>query len=85
MTRATKVADTLKTKLRHALVDVERYDVWAKPKKSDYHRQIEIRVSDRKTGNFVTCDRSTNSLDSDSDVEAVVADLVGELKKLNSD
>ena len=80
MTRATKLADTLKTKLRHALADDERYEVWAEPKKGDY-RQIEIRVSDTRTGNDVRCERSANSLRSDSEINALVADLVGEIKK----
>ena len=72
-------ATKLMARLRHALADVERYDVWAEPKKGDPYRQIEIRVSDTKTGYDVLC--TTRGIASDSDIEAVVADLVGQLKK----
>lgn len=76
---ATKLADKLKTRLRHAFADASRYEVWAKPRR-DYS-QIQIQVRDRKTGKVVTSDRSLQKLDSDSEIRAFVADLVGEIKK----
>ncbi len=75
-----ELATKLKARLRHALPDAERYEVWAEPKKGDY-RQIEIRVSDRRTGDHVPAERSANSLRSDSEINTFVAELVGDIKK----